>query len=129
MSSEAKRVKILTLIQLGFGLILFGYAISLLVRGIDAIVCSALAADGVITFFLGVRGALIANVPARIAKLATLALIFCVLQIACTVVVVCSVGVDNVGDNLLPVAASAVPALTSFVIWLLSHGMAKRAER
>lgn len=129
MSSEAKRVKILTLIELALGLALVVFGIVLIVNGNPAQAPGILCGEGVFTLFFGARAALIANVPARIGKLVTFGLIALLIQVACAVAIVMMVGTDHVAENPVPVCLSAVPAVVSLVIVLLSRGMAKRAER
>ena len=129
MSSEAKRIKILTLIELVLGFVLIGFAIFLFVGGTDAAVAALVGAQGVVTLVFGGRGALIANVPARIGKLATLALITLAIQIVLCAAIVYLIGPDRIDQNPLPVVCSAVPSLLAIVIFLFARGMAKRAER
>ena len=130
MSSEAKRIKILTLVALVCGLGIAIAGIVLAVMGATTAAPYVLVGEGVLTLVCGARGALIANVPARIGKLATLALVLFLLQVACIVgVVFLGGGPEKVADEPAVVCASVVPALISLVIFFLSRGMAKRAER
>lgn len=129
MSSEVKRVKILTLIELFLGL-------ALLVLGLVSILGGALTTspylvlgEGLVTVVFGVRGALIANVPARIGKLFAKALILALVQIVCVAGVVYITGTDNVSKEPLMAVAACVPIVFSLAIALLSRGIAKRAER
>ena len=129
MSSEAKRVKILTLVALVLGLGLAIMGIVLAVMGSATAAPYVLAGEGVVTLVCGARGALIANVPARISKLATLALVLFAVQVACIVGVVMLIGgPDKVTDEPAIACASVAPAVISLVIFFLSRGMAKRAE-
>lgn len=129
MSQEVKRVKILTLVELVLGVALIGFAIFLFVTGAAPAIAGSVVGNGLMTLFFGVRGALIANVPARMPRLVRFALIAFVVQVALTAAVVCLTGTDNVGDNPLPTVCCAVPALVSLVCLLLANGIAKRAER
>lgn len=129
MSSEAKRVKILTLIELFLGLALVVAGIVLAVGGAATMAPFALCAEGVVSLVFGARGALIANVPARIGKMVSLGLVVFLLQAACIALIVYLVGPDQVSDNLPVVCMASVPALVTIVAVLLSRGMAKRAER
>lgn len=129
MSSEAKRVKILTLIELILGLVIVVCGLALGIMGATTAAPYVLAGEGVVSLFFGARGALIANVPARIGKLVTLGLIMLVIQLACLGIVVYLVGVNNVAEDPVPVCLSVIPALLTLAIVLLSRGMAKRAER
>lgn len=129
MSQEAKRVKILTLAELVGGLALICYAIVMAVMGGAAAVCALIGVDGCVTLVFGMRGALIANVPARIGKLATLALIVLAIQAALVCAVVYAVGPDQVSTDPIPVIVEALPAVVTLVIFLLARGIAKRAER
>ncbi len=129
MSSEAKRVKILTLIELLLGLAIVICGIVLGIMGAATAAPYVLAGEGVVSMFFGARGALIANVPARIGKLATFGLIVLVIQLVCVGIVVCMVGPNNVAEDPVPVCLSVIPALLTLAIMLLSRGMAKRAER
>lgn len=129
MSSEAKRVKILTLVELLLGLVIVVCGLVLGILGATTAAPYVLAGEGVVTLFFGARGALIANVPARIGKLTSLGLIAFVIQLACVGIVVYLVGANNVTDDPVQVCLSAIPALFTIAIVLLSNGMAKRAER
>lgn len=129
MSSEAKRVKILTLIELLLGLAIVICGIVLGIMEAATAAPYVLAGEGVVSMFFGARGALIANVPARIGKLATFGLIVLVIQLVCVGIVVYMVGPNNVAEDPVPVCLSVIPALLTLAIMLLSRGMAKRAER
>ena len=61
----------------------------------------------------------------RIFTLGTIAIV----QIACVAGIVFLVGMDHVQENVGVIVASAVPPILTIVIWILSRGMAKRAER
>ena len=129
VSTEIKRVKLMTLAELFLGIALLAGGV--VVAAMGAVMQSGaflLAGEGLVTSAFGVRGALIANVPARIGKLATLALVIALVQIACCVGTWLLLGTDEQSDYVC-LASAAVPALISCVIWLLSRGMAKRAER
>ena len=129
MSAEAKRVKILTLIELLLGLAVVILGIVLLVMGAKTAAPYVLCGEGVISLVFGVRGALIANVPARIGKLVTLGLVVLLLQIACIAGIVFLIGPNEVAKEPLPVCASVVPALITLIAVVLARGIAKRAER
>ena len=129
MSAEAKRVKILTLIELLLGLAVVILGIVLLVMGAKTAAPYVLCGEGVISLVFGVRGALIANVPARIGKLVTLGLVVLLLQIACIAGIVFLIGPNEVPKEPLPVCASVVPALITLIAVVLARGIAKRAER
>lgn len=129
MSSEAKRVKILTLVEMFLGLALVVAGIVFVVGGASTAAPFVLCGEGALSLVFGARGALIANVPARIGKIVSLGLVVLLLQAACVAAIVFLVGPDEVADNLPPVCLSAVPALVTLVAVLLSRGMAKRAER
>ena len=129
MSAEAKRVKILTLIELILGLAVVVLGIVLIILGSKTAAPFVLCGEGVVSVVFGVRGALIANVPARIGKLVTLGLVVLLLQVACIVGVVFLIGSNEVSKEPLPVCASAVPALITLIAVVLARGIAKRAER
>lgn len=129
MTSEAKRVKILTLISLFLGLVTLVLGIVLIVSGASTAVSSVVCVDGFITLVFGGRGALLANVPAKMGTLAKLAIIVFLLQVVAVAGIVFLTGPEHVGEQPLPVIASGVDAILSFVIWILARGIAKRAER
>ena len=130
VSSESKRIKLITLFELFLGLALLVGGIVLIVMGVmPKKPAAVLAGEGLVTLLFGGRGALIANVPSRISKLVTLALIIAIVQIACVAGIVFLVGMDHVQENVGVIVASAVPPILTIVIWILSRGMAKRAER
>lgn len=128
MSAEAKRIKILTLAQLFVGL-------ALIVGGIVMLMGDAtprpfiLGVEGILTLAVGARGALIANVPARIGKLAVLMLVALMVQCSCVAFVVFFTGPENVSGDPVPCCMALVPAVFSLVIALLSSSMSKHAER
>ena len=129
MSSEAKRVKILTLIELLLGLALIVFGIVLFVTSGVKKVPFTLCGEGLCTLVFGVRGALIANVPARLGKLVTLGIVVLLLQIACIAAIVVFTGPDKISSNPAPTCVSAVPALITLVAVVLARGITKRAER
>ncbi|MDO4798227.1 MAG: hypothetical protein Q4A01_09455 [Coriobacteriales bacterium] len=129
MSSEAKRVKILTLIELALGLALIVYGIVLIVGGMTSGAAYALCGEGAITMVFGVRGALIANVPARMGKLVTLGIVILLLQLACVAGVVMLTGPDKVAEQPVNTGISVVPALITLIAIFLARGITKKAER
>lgn len=129
MSAEAKRVKALILVELLLGALLMIFGVVLAIMGAQTAAPYALCAEGLVTSVFGVRGALIANVPARIGKIVTKGLVVLLFQIACVVGIVFLLGPNEAADDPLPVCAAAVPAVITVVAVLLAHGMAKRAER
>jgi hypothetical protein len=129
VSAEAKRVKILTLLGLVLGLVLVVLGIVLVVGGSATSAPFVLIGEGVVTLVYGGRGALIANVPARMGKLVTLAAVVLLVQLACVAAVVMLVGPDNVSKEPVLVGASAVPSVVTLATLLLARGMTKRAER
>lgn len=129
MSAEAKRVKILTLIELFLGAALVVFGIVLLVTGAKNSSPYVLCGEGVVSLVFGVRGALIANVPARIGKLVTFGIVVFLLQAACVAAIVYFTGPNEVPNEPAPVCASVVSAIVTLVAVLLARGMAKRAER
>lgn len=129
MSAEAKRVKILTLIELFLGVALVALGIVLLVTGAKNASSYVLCGEGVVSLVFGVRGALIANVPARIGKLVGFGLVILLLQLACVAGIVYFTGPSEVPQQPLPTCASVVPAIFTLIAVILARGMAKRAER
>ena len=130
MSQEVRRVKLLVLLSMALGLVLVVLGIiNALGAGDAAMPYYVLCGEGALTLVYGARGALVANVPARIGKLATLALVVFVAQVACVAGIVYLVGADAIKDNPMPVAAAAAPAVLSLIEGLLARGIAKRAER
>jgi len=130
MSQEVRRVKLLVLLSMALGLVLVVLGIiNAMSAGDAATPYFVLCGEGVLTLVYGARAALVANVPARIGKLATLALIVLLLQLACVAGIVYLIGVDTVKDNPVPVAIAGVPALLNLIECLLARGIAKRAER
>ena len=129
MSSEVKRVKLLTLLSLllGVGTLVFG--IVLIVMGASMPVGGVVCADGFLTLFFGGRGALLANVPAKMPNLAKLAIVILILQCALIAAAVFLIGPDHVKDQIAPVVCASVNAVVTLVILILARGIAKRAER
>lgn len=129
MSQEAKRVKILTLVELVLGVVLIGVAVFLLVSGADSLCAGLVALDGVLTLVFGGKAALVANVPARMPQLVRLSIIALVAQVIIVAALVYLVGPDHVGENPLAVVCAAIPCVVTLVCLLLARGIAKRAER
>jgi hypothetical protein len=129
MSQEAKRVKILTLVELALGVVLIGPAIYLLVSGAGSLCAGLVGLDGVLTLVFGGKGALVANVPARMPQLVRLSIIALVAQVALVAAIVYAVGPDKVGESPVAVVCAAVPCVVTLVCLLLARGIAKRAER
>ena len=130
MSQEVRRVKLLVLLSMALGIVIAALGmVSVLGAGDGAAPLFVLCGEGVLTLVYGVRGALVANVPARIGKLASLALVVLLVQLACVAGIVYLVGVDAIKDNPIPVVAAGIPAPLNLIEWLLDRGIAKRAER
>ena len=129
VSSEAKRVKLLTLAEMFLGLIvLIGGIVAAFMGPLDLVAGIILAAEGLVSLIFGARGALIANVPARIGKLARIALIIQLLQIVSCVAIGLITGADEQHEIIAIVCGALLPVI-SLVILILSRGMEKRAER
>jgi hypothetical protein len=77
----------------------------------------------------GVRGALIANVPARLGKLVTLGVVVLLLQIACVAAIVVFTGPDKISSEPVPTCVSVLPAIITLIAVILARGITKRAER
>ena len=130
MSSEVKRVKLLTLLSLLLGLGTLVFGIVLIVMGMASMpVGGVVCADGFLTLFFGGRGALLANVPAKMPNLAKLAIVILILQCALIAAIVFLIGPDHVKDQIAPVVCASVNAVITLVILILARGIAKRAER
>lgn len=129
MSKEAKRIKILTLVSMAVGLVCVIAAIVLMVQAAPAAVAGLLGAEGALTIFFGARGALIANVPARMGQLVKLSLIILIVQVLLLVGIVMTIGPDHAAENPAVLCGSGMPCLITLIICLLSRGMTKRAER
>lgn len=129
MSPEAKRVKILTLVELALGLALIVYGVVLLVRGMASGVAYALCGEGAVSMVFGVRGALIANVPARMGKLVTLGVVILLLQLVCVAAVVMLTGPQKVPEEPINTGLSVLPPLVTLIAIFLARGITKRAER
>ena len=129
MSSESKRVKLLTLAELFLGIIVTVAGLIAAFAGpLDLVAGLILAAEGLVSVVFGVRGALIANVPARIGKLARIALFVQLAQILAVVIMGVITGADEQHEIVAIVGGALLP-LISLVIFILSRGMEKRAER
>ncbi|MBR3158197.1 MAG: hypothetical protein IKF14_03740 [Atopobiaceae bacterium] len=129
MSSEAKRVKLLTLAEMFLGLIvLIGGIVAVFMGPLDVVAGIILAAEGLVSLIFGARGALIANVPARIGKLARIALIIQLVQIVSCVAIGLITGADEQHEIIAIVCGALLPVI-SLVILILSRGMEKHAER
>ncbi|MBR3314918.1 MAG: hypothetical protein IKG18_12350 [Atopobiaceae bacterium] len=129
MSSEAKRVKLLTLAEMFLGLIvLIGGIVAAFMGPLDVVAGIILAAEGLVSLIFGARGALIANVPARIGKLARIALIIQLVQIVSCVAIGLITGADEQHEIIAIVCGALLPVI-SLVILILSRGMEKHAER
>lgn len=119
----------LTLAELFLGLIvLVGGILAALAGPLDLVAGIILACEGLVGLVFGVRGALIANVPSRIGKLARIALLVQAVQIIACVVIGVITGADE-QHEIVAIACGALLPLISLVILILSRGMEKRAER
>ena len=130
MSTEVKRVKLLTLLELFLGMaVLVGGIVVAVMALVEQPAGFVIAGEGLVTLLFGARAALIVNVPARIAKVVKLALIVMLVQIACAVAAVMLMDMDGKKDMVVAVCGGFLPAIITFVIMMLSRGIAKRAER
>lgn len=122
MSADSKRIKIVALITLVYGIVAAVLGVVLLVaRGAAAAYGPAIA-SGAVSLYYGAQGALIANVPNTIKKLVTLSVVVLVVQLALAALVYFLAGTAEV----LALCVVCVAFVLAFVQLILSRGLNKK---
>lgn len=128
MSQDSKRIKIMTIITLLYGLASIVAGIVLLVLGEPMLVGILVLVSGVISAILGARGALIANVPSNTPQLVKLSGISSLLQLADSGGVVAAKGPEQVNQDPLSICITLLALLLAFVILILSRRLKKQLD-
>lgn len=125
MSSDSKRIKICTLVSLIYGIVAAIMGIVFAVTTKDA-TSWPVVGTGVLSAVVGVRGALIANVPSTIAKLVKLAVIVFIVQVVVALLALFLVGPQNVNDYVLPFSLMLVSMIVTLIIAILSQQLNRK---
>ncbi len=125
MSEESRRLKICTLVSLIGGLAMAVAGIVLGVTGGFGIARVLALVSSVLALVLGIRGALLANVPSKSDELVRLALAITVVQACLAVAEVLIPGVDAVGENVVPIALTCVALVVALAICLMARGVSR----
>lgn len=127
MSADSKRIKIVTLITLAYGVIAAVVGIVLLATG-HGLSGALVLVSGVLSAVLGVRGALIANVPSTTPKLVKLSGGMFVVQAADSAGIVAVNGPQQVNQEPLAICLTLLSALLALILLILSHRLKKQLD-
>lgn len=128
MSQDSKRIKVTTIVTLLYGLASIVAGIALLVVD-DQTAASVFALlSGVVSVVLGVRGALIANVPSNTQQLVKLSGCVFVVQLAFSGATVAIVGPSEVNEDPVGLCFILVGALLALIVLILSHRLKKALD-
>ncbi len=122
MSADSKRIKIIALVTLIFGLAAAVVSLVLLFVSGMAAAHGLGVASGVVSLYLGVQGALIANVPNTIKKLVTLSTVLLLVQVVLGVALYFVAGTDQV----LPYCVICASALLALLLMIFSRSLNKK---
>lgn len=128
MSADSKRIKVMTIIALLYGLASIVAGIVLLVVGEAALVGILVIVSGVLSAILGARGALIANVPSNTPQLVKLSGTTSVLQLADSAGIVAAKGPEQANQDPLALCLSLVALLLAFITLILSRRLKKQLD-
>lgn len=127
MSPESKRIKVFTLISLVYGLVsLFCGIFMVSALGEQAPVGAAEAGGGVVSFVLGIRGSLLANVPNKAGGLMRLSGVLLLVQVALIATVVVLVGPAAALAHAPALALMCAGAVVALVVFCLSRALHRR---
>lgn len=127
MSQDSKRIKIVSLVTLAYGVIALVAGVVLLVTG-AGIAGGLVLVSGILSAVLGVRGALIANVPSNTPQLEKLSGGLLVVQAADSCGVVAASGPEQVNQDPLALCMALVSVLLALILLILSHRLKKQLE-
>lgn len=127
MSQDSKRIKIVSLVTLAYGVIALVAGVMLLVTG-AGIAGGLVLVSGILSAVLGVRGALIANVPSNTPQLEKLSGGLLVVQAADSCGVVAASGPEQVNQDPLALCMALVSVLLALILLILSHRLKKQLE-
>jgi hypothetical protein len=127
VSPESKRIKVFTLISLVYGLVsLFCGIFMVSALGEQAPVGAAEAGGGVVSFVLGIRGSLLANVPNKAGGLMRLSGVLLLVQVALIAAVVVLVGPAAAQAHAPALALMCAGAVVTLVVFCLSRALHRR---
>lgn len=127
MSADSKRIKIVSLVTMIYGIAAVVTGIVLLVTG-HGIPGVLVLVSGVLSAILGVRGALIANVPNNTPQLVKLSGGMFVVQAADSAGVVASQGPQQVNQDPLAICLTLLSVLLALILLILSHRLKKALD-
>jgi hypothetical protein len=122
LSADSKRIKILALVTLIFGLAATVVSLVLLFVSGMAPAYGFAVASGVVSLYLGVQGALIANVPNTIKKLVTLSTVLLLVQVVLGVALYFVAGTDQVP----PYCVICASVLLALLLMIFSRSLNKK---
>lgn len=122
MSADSKRIKIIALVTLIFGLAAAVVSLVLLFASGATAAYGLAVASGAVSLYLGVQGALIANVPNTIKKLVTLSTALLLVQVVLGVAVYFVAGTDQVP----PYCVICVSVLLALLLMIFSRSLNKK---
>lgn len=127
MSPESKRIKVFTLVSLVYGLVsIFCGIFMASALGEQVPVGAAEAGGGVVSFALGIRGSLLANVPNKAGELMRLSGVLLLVQVALVAVVVALVGVADAQGHALALGLMCAGAVVTLVVFVLSRSLHRK---
>lgn len=127
MSQDSKRIKISAIVTMIYGLAAVVAGIVLLVGG-HGLVGALVLVSGVLSAFLGVRGALIANVPSTTPALVKLSGGMFAVQAADSAGVVAVQGPQQVNQDPVAICCTLLSALLALILLILSHRLKKQLD-
>lgn len=127
MSSDSKRIKVVSLVTMIYGIAAVVAGIVLLATG-HGIPGALVLVSGVLSAFLGVRGALIANVPNNTPQLVKLSGGMFAVQAADSAGVVAAQGPQQVNQDPLAICLTLLSVLLALILLILSHRLKKVLE-
>lgn len=127
MSADSKRIKIVSLVTLAYGVVGIIAGIVLLATG-SGLAGALVLVSGVLSGILGVRGALIANVPSNTPQLEKLSGGLFVVQAADSGCIVAVNGPEQVNQDPLALCLALVSVLLALFLLILSHRLKKQLE-
>lgn len=128
MSADSKRIKIMTIVALLYGLASIVGGIVLLVTGQPVLVGVLVIVSGVLSAILGARGALIANVPSNTPQLVRLSGVSSLLQLADSGGIVAAKGPEQANQDPVALCITLLALLFAFVIFILSRRLKKALD-
>ena len=127
MSPESKRIKVFTLVSLAYGLVSIILGIVMVAAmGEEPLSGVSVSGSGVVSLLPGIRGSLLANVPSKADKLAKLAGLLALVQIALGALCVYATGTDELATHPLGCVLVAIGLILTLVVFFLARSLNKK---